>query len=76
MGMLLMMFRKLNLIQRRNNIEFQLTDISQQLLDYQNTSSALSNDSVSITEVYDHYNVVEQRGDIWILEDKENNNAK
>ena len=28
-------------------------------------------DSVSITEVYDHYNVVEQRGDIWILEDKE-----
>lgn len=33
-------------------------------------------DSVSITEVYDHYNVVEQRGDIWILEDKENNNAK
>ena len=28
-------------------------------------------DSVSITEVYDRYNVVEQRGDIWILEDKE-----
>ena len=28
-------------------------------------------DSVSITEVYDHYNIVEQRGDIWILEDKE-----
>ena len=27
--------------------------------------------SVSITEVYDRYNVVEQRGDIWILEDKE-----
>ena len=51
MGMLLMMFRKLNLIQRRNNIEFQLTDISQQLLDYQNKSSALSNDSVSITDL-------------------------
>ena len=28
-------------------------------------------DSVSITEVYDRYNVVEQRSDIWILEDKE-----
>ena len=28
-------------------------------------------DSVSITELYDRYNVVEQRGDIWILEDKE-----
>ena len=32
---------------------------------------AAIDDSVSITEVYDHYNVVEQRGDIWILEDKE-----
>ena len=32
---------------------------------------ATIDDSVSITEVYDHYNVVEQRGDIWILEDKE-----
>ena len=51
MGMLLMMFRKLNLIQRKNNIEFQLTDANQQLLDYQNTSSALSNDSVSITDL-------------------------
>ena len=51
MGMLLMMFRKLNLIQRRNNIEFQLTDISQQLLDCQKSSSTLSNDSVSITDL-------------------------
>lgn len=33
---------------------------------------ATIDDSVSITEVYDRYNVVEQRGDIWILEDKEN----
>ena len=32
---------------------------------------ATIDDSVSITEVYDHYNVIEQRGDIWILEDKE-----
>ena len=28
-------------------------------------------DSVSITEVYDKYKVIEQRGDIWVLEDKE-----
>jgi hypothetical protein len=28
-------------------------------------------ESVSITEVYEKYKVVEQRGDIWILEDKE-----
>ena len=28
-------------------------------------------DSVSISELYDHYDVVEQRGDIWVLEDKE-----
>lgn len=28
-------------------------------------------DSVSISELYDHYDVVEQRGDIWVLKDKE-----
>ena len=27
--------------------------------------------SVSMTEVYEKYKVVEQRGDIWVLEDKE-----
>lgn len=27
--------------------------------------------SVSITDVYDNYNVIEQRGEIWVLEDKE-----
>ena len=27
--------------------------------------------SVSITEVYEKYEVVEQRGDIWVLQDKE-----
>lgn len=37
---------------------------------------ATIDDSVLINEVYNNYNVVEQRGDIWILEDKENNNAK
>ena len=35
---------------------------------------ATIDDSVSITEVYDRYKVVERRGDIWILEDKEENN--
>ena len=28
-------------------------------------------DSVKMTELYDNYNVVEQRGNIWVLEDKE-----
>ena len=32
---------------------------------------ATIDDSVSITEVYDRYKVVERRDDIWILEDKE-----
>ena len=32
---------------------------------------ATIDDSVKMTELYEHYNVVEQRGDIWILEDKE-----
>ncbi len=31
----------------------------------------LIDESVSITEVYGHYEIVEQRGDIWVLEDKE-----
>ena len=35
---------------------------------------ATIDESVSITEVYDRYKVVERRGDIWILEDKEGNN--
>lgn len=28
-------------------------------------------DSVSITEVYEKYKVIEQRGEIWVLEEKE-----
>ena len=31
----------------------------------------LIDDSVSITELYEKYEVIEQRGDIWVLEDKE-----
>lgn len=29
------------------------------------------NDTVSMTKLYEKYEVVEQRGDIWVLEDKE-----
>ena len=32
----------------------------------------LIDESVSITEVYGRYEIVEQRGDIWVLEDKIN----
>lgn len=35
---------------------------------------ATIDESVSITEIYDRYKVVDRRGDIWILEDKEENN--
>lgn len=31
----------------------------------------LIDESVSMTEVYERYEVIEQRGDIWVLEDKE-----
>ena len=32
---------------------------------------ATIDESVLITEVYERYKVIEQRGDIWVLEDKE-----
>lgn len=32
----------------------------------------LIDDTVPYTEIYDKYDVVEQRGSIWVLEDKEN----
>lgn len=31
----------------------------------------LIDDTVPYTEIYDKYNVIEQRGSIWVLEDKE-----
>lgn len=31
----------------------------------------LIDESVSMTEVYERYEIIEQRGDIWVLEDKE-----
>lgn len=31
----------------------------------------LINEDTSIVEIYNQYNIVERRGDIWVLEDKE-----
>lgn len=31
----------------------------------------LIDESVSMTDVYERYKIIEQRGDIWVLEDKE-----
>ena len=36
-----------------------------------NQYECIIDDSVSINEVYEKYNVIERRGDIWVLEDKE-----
>lgn len=41
----------MNLIQRKNDIEFQLVDNNQELLDTQKLSTTLANDSVSITDI-------------------------
>ena len=35
-----------------------------------NQYECIIDDSVSINEVYENYNVIEQRGKIWVLEDK------
>lgn len=35
-----------------------------------NQYECIIDDNVSINEVYDNYNVIERRGEIWILEDK------
>ena len=36
-----------------------------------NQYECIIDDSVSINEVYENYNVIERRGDIWVVEDKE-----
>lgn len=36
-----------------------------------NQYECIIDDSVSINEVYENYNVIDRRGDIWVLEDKE-----
>lgn len=38
-----------------------------------NEYEAIIDETVPIAEVYEKYEVVEQRGDIWVLEDKEIN---
>ena len=35
-----------------------------------NQYECIIDDSVSINEVYEKYNVIERRGDIWVLEEK------
>lgn len=35
-----------------------------------NQYECIIDDSVSINEVYENYNVIERRGDIWVLEEK------
>ena len=35
-----------------------------------NQYECIIDDSVSINEVYENYNVIERRGEIWVLEDK------
>src|SRR5574344_888808 len=51
MGILLMTYRKMNLLQEQNNIEYQLVQLNQQLQDYQSMSATLSNDSPTMTDV-------------------------
>lgn len=34
----------------------------------------LIDEDMSMAEIYDQYNIVEKRGDIWVLEDKEEQN--
>lgn len=36
-----------------------------------NQYECMIDDGTSINEVYENYNVIERRGDIWVLEDKE-----
>jgi len=51
MGCLLMLYRKMNLIQEQNDVQYQLVELNQKLTDYQSLSAALSNDSTSIADV-------------------------
>ena len=51
MGLLLMQFRKLSLIQRQNNIQFQLTTLNQKLMDLQSMSATLANDSPTLADI-------------------------
>lgn len=51
MGLLLMQFRKMQLLQNKNNVEFQLTDLNQKLMDYQNMAGTIGNDSLTMADI-------------------------
>ncbi len=51
MGLLLFQYRKQNLIQDQNNVEYQLVDLNQQLMDSQNLSATLANDSITMSDM-------------------------
>lgn len=48
-----------------------ITSKSHLRINERNQYECIIDDSVSINEVYENYNVLERRGDIWVLEDKE-----
>ena len=48
-----------------------ITSKSHRRTNERNQYECIIDDSVSINEVYENYNVIERRGDIWVLEDKE-----
>ncbi len=51
MGLLLMQFRKQQLLQAHNNIQFQLNNLNEQLMDLQSMAGTLSNDNVSMQDI-------------------------
>ena len=51
MGLLLMMSRKLTLIRRKNNIQYQMVQINQKLNDIQKTSGVLASDNVTLADI-------------------------
>ena len=51
MGLLLMQFRKQQLLQAQNNIQFQLNNLNEQLMDLQSIAGTLSNDNISINDL-------------------------
>ena len=51
MGLLLMMSRKLTLIRRKNNIQYQMVQINQKLNELQKTSGILASDNVTLADI-------------------------
>ena len=51
MGLLLMMSRKLTLIRRKNNIQYQMVQLNQKLNEIQNLSGVLSSDNVTLADI-------------------------